>query len=83
MSSSEDESWGKASKVRDKLVEELIHDPRVSLIDIGYDPAEIAHSKQIAVRVHFRRESDKEASRLPSEIDGIKIMKLVGDYSLE
>ncbi len=79
----ETEAWSKVTRVRDILIEKLLDDPRVSLIDIGYDPADRADSKQVVVRVHFSQESDLQAVELPTEIDGVNIHKMVGDYKLE
>jgi hypothetical protein len=71
-----------ARQARDKLVSLLLDDPNVSLIDIGLDP-EPAGGGQVVLRVHLRRLSDRPATSIPADVDGIPVIVLGGDYQIE
>lgn len=72
--------WARAVKVRDRLVDQVLDDPDVSMIDIGVNPHDQAGT--LAVRVHLRR-GDGSRLYLPSAIDGIPICTVHGDYVLQ
>lgn len=73
----------KARRARDVVARQLLSHPDVSLIDIGYDPESTGSPRRLAVRVHVRRMLDLEALEIPSEIDGIPVCIMAGDYHLE
>jgi hypothetical protein len=85
MSQDDSEFWTRARRARDKLVDQFINHPDVSLIDIGYDldPESGAATDRIVLRVHMRRSLAREALGLPAEIDGIPVRVVVADYRLE
>lgn len=86
MSHRNSEFWTIARRARDKLVDQFLDHPDVSLIDIGYDPdAEGGgHAEHIVLRVHVRRPLTREEVGLPAQIDGIPVrVMVVGDYRLE
>ncbi len=84
-------------RARDQLAAQLLNQPGVSLVDIGYDPE--AHNPEpqaqdqasqehrsppaVVVRVHLRHTAAAEDLAIPAEIDGIPVRVLSGDYRLE
>jgi hypothetical protein len=85
MSSQSSEFWSKARRARDKLTEQFLRHPEVSLIDIGYDSeAENEETAQrIVLRVHVRRPLTREALGLPAAIEGLPVRVVVADYKPE
>lgn len=88
MSSKNSEFWNRARRARDKLVDKFLDHPDVSLIDIGYGPAEQGESsEEIVLRIHVRQNWLKakpgERTAFPEEMDGISIIVMPGDYRLE
>ncbi len=85
MSKTDSEFWIKARRAHDKLTNQFLDHPDVSLIDIGYDldPAGGEATERIVLRVHVRRSLARESLDLPEEIDGIPIRVVVADYRLE
>jgi hypothetical protein len=62
-------------------------DPAVTLVDTGLDPSSpIAAANQV-LRVHVSTPDAidrlRRAGRLPSEIGGVSVIAVVGDYRLE
>ena len=88
MSQQDAEFWARARRARDKLADQFLTHPAVSLIDIGYDldPESGAPTGQIVLRVHVRRSSAAQALALvpcPAEVDGIPVRVVAADYRLE
>lgn len=85
MSQADSEFWMKARHVQDKLADQFLDHPDVSLIDIGYDldPESGGTTERIVVRVHVRRPRTREALGLPPEIDGVPIRVVTADYRIE
>jgi hypothetical protein len=85
MSQKNSEFWNRARRARDKLVDQFLDHPDVSLIDIGYDPDREGggNAERIVLRVHVRRPLTSEEVGLPAQLDGIPVRVLVGDYRLE
>jgi len=85
MPKEDSEFWNKARRARDKLADQFLDHPDVSLIDIGYDPDREGggNAERIVLRVHVRRPLTKEELDLPAQIDGIPVRVLVADYRLE
>ena len=85
MSQKNSEFWKRARRARDKLADQFLDHPDVSLIDIGYDPDPEGggNARRIVLRVHVRRPLTSEEVGLPAQIDGIPVRVLVGDYRLE
>jgi hypothetical protein len=52
------------------------------MIDMGFD-RHPSGGDQIVLRVHVRRSSAAETLQLPTEIDGIPIRIMAGDYRPE
>jgi hypothetical protein len=67
--------------------EQLGADASVALIDIGLDPAEPTARRKPVVRLHVRTKDAVERlrreGRLPSEIEGVKVVTIVADYRLD
>jgi hypothetical protein len=84
MSQEDSELWTRARRARDKLVDQFLDHPDVSLVDIGY-PMERGQitKKELVLRVHVRRSLAREALGLPTEIDDIPVHVVVADYRLE
>jgi hypothetical protein len=88
MSHRNSEFWNKARRARDKLADQFLDQPDVSLIDIGYAPAAQAESsEEIVLRIHVRQSwlkaKPEERIAFPEELDGIRIFVMPGDYLLE
>ena len=85
MSQANSEFRHRARRARDKLADQFLNHPDVSLIDIGYDPDQKGrgNAERIVLRVHVRRPLTLEEVGLPAHIDGIPVRVLVGDYRLE
>jgi hypothetical protein len=82
MTSSPSQSlWVKAYQARDKLVEQFLSHPEVSLIDIGYEPGPAASA--IVLQIHLRRPEAKKLLSLPNAIDGIPVRVIIADYKIE
>jgi len=74
----DDEAWASLEKARDALAAELLDWPVVAMIDIGKDEAQ-----GIAVlRVHVRGPAGM-VTGIPTEVAGIPVQVLSGDYRLE
>ncbi len=75
-----------AKKARDKVAAQLLQDPRVSLIDIGWEAAQAAgpgQQRRLAVRVHLKSEEAKKQVAIPEQVDGIPVRVIVANYQLE
>lgn len=85
MKNKNSELWTRARKVRDKLADQLLGHPEVSLIDIGYDtdPGLVDPYKHIVIRVHVKRPAAKVSVEVPAEIDGIPVQVIIAGYKLE
>jgi len=85
MSPENSEFWDKARQARDKLTDQLLNHPGVSLIDIGYEVNEKGQkiSNHIVLRVHIRQASIRETLKLPAEIEGVPVRVVIADYKLE
>jgi hypothetical protein len=73
----------RARRAQEKLVEQVIDHPDVTLVDIGYDLENPASPEHIVLRAHVRRPVTKSALGLPDEIDGIPVVLIAGDYQEE
>lgn len=82
MSQPEAERMRRARQALDILVQTYIHHPEVSMIDMGFD-RHPSGGDQVVLRVHVRQPSAVEALQLPTEIDGIPIRIIAGDYRPE
>jgi hypothetical protein len=88
MSQRNSEFWKRARRARDKLADQYLEHPQVSLIDIGNAPAEQRKSsEEVVLRVHVRESwlevKPEERVTFPEQIDGIPIIVIPGDYRLE
>ena len=83
MSTENSELWARAYKARDKLVEQFLEHPEVTLIDISSELEKGKSEERIVLRVHVRQPAAKQALGLPEEIDGIPVRVMTGDYRLE
>jgi hypothetical protein len=76
------EPMRRARQALDILVQTYIHHPDVSMIDMGFD-RDPSGGDQIVLRVHVRQPSAAKALQLPTEIDGIPVRIMAGDYRPE
>jgi hypothetical protein len=79
------EFWDQARRAQDRLVDQYLDHPEVSLIDIGYevDPQGQKTSDRIVLRVHVRLPSSREVLNLPTEVEGIPVRIVIANYKLE
>lgn len=89
MSRENSEIMQKARRGRDRLVSQLIHNPDVTLIDIGFPPdtATGYQTDEMVIRVHVRahwfESRPEERPDIPDEIEGIRVVVIPGDYHLD
>jgi len=87
MSQADSEFWSRARRARDKLVDQFINHPDVSLIDIGYAPERGETTEEIALRIHVRehwvKAKPEERVAFPKQVDGIPVVVMLGEYQLE
>lgn len=83
MSLPDSEFLARAYQARDKLVQQFLNRPEVSLIDIGYELENPDEPRRIVLRVHVRHPAAKQTLGLPEEIDGISVRVISGDYRPE
>lgn len=88
MSQRNSEFWNRARRARDKLVDQFLDHPDVSLIDIGYAPAKQGKStEEIVLRIHVRENwlkvKPEERVAFPEQISDISVIVMLGDYQLE
>ncbi len=74
----------RARRARDRLADQVLSLPGVTLIDIGADPEGRPGegSDRIVLRVHIRP-SAKGKLAIPAEVDGIPVRVMVGDFKPE
>lgn len=72
--------WEKARRARDRLVAQVMSHPGVRIVDIGIDPQ--GKSSTPVLRVHVRQ-AHMDTIKLPSQIDGIPVHVIQGDYTPE
>ena len=77
------ENLERAQTARQKLANQFLDHPEVSLIDIGYDSESRDRKEQIVLRVHLRQTAAQEKLQIPAEIDGIPVRVLYADFRLE
>lgn len=81
------EFWTRIRQAQDKLVDQFIHHPDVSLIDIGYAPEHKEMPKEVVLRIHVRerwmKAKPEERVAFPDQVDGIPVIVMPGDYRLE
>ena len=81
------EFWDRARRARDKLVDQFIDHPDVSLIDIGYAAERIEGTEQVVLRIHVRerwmKAKPEERVAFPEQVDGIPVAVMLGEYQLE
>ncbi len=82
MKTSSDEFMDRAIRAKDKLAAQLMGDPTINLIDIGYDLQSPENPQPVVLRVHTRSPV-RAASTIPDEIDGIPVKLVIADYKEE
>jgi hypothetical protein len=80
--------WENARCARDKLANEYLEHPDVSLVDIGYPPEKTEENNELVVlRVHVTEHWFKlpvaERVAFPGEVDGFQVVIIRGDYRLD
>ena len=87
MSPQEAELWSIARRARDKLADQFLDHPDVSLIAIGYAPEVDEGTRSIALRIHVRerwfRSKPEERVTFPADVDGIPVVVVPAAYRLE
>ena len=82
------EFMNRARRARDKLVDQFLDHPEVSLIDIGHAPKEQGgKTDQLVLRIHVReswtKARPKDRVAFPDQVDGIPVVVIPGDYQIE
>lgn len=74
-----------ARRAAEKIEEQFLFHPLVSLIDVGTDPspATVALAGRPVVRVHLRKPVSRQIMNLPDDVDGIPVRIIIADYKLE
>jgi hypothetical protein len=75
--------WETARKAQNKLVQQYLIHPDVTMIDIGYlDAAD--NTEQIALRIHVRGQwfdsPPEQRITFPDQVDGIPVAVVRGEY---
>jgi hypothetical protein len=88
MVQSDSEFWERARRALDKLVDQFLDHPDVSLIDVGYAPAEQGESsEEVVLRIHvgerWLKARPEERVVFPERVEGIPVVVIPGDYRLE
>ncbi len=88
MSQTNPEFWNRARRARDKLLGQFLDHPDVSLIDIGYAPADQGEgTEEVVLRIRVRERwieaKPEERIAFPEQVDGIPVVVMSGDYRLE
>ena len=85
MSTADSEFEARARRALDKLSEQFLDRPEVSLIDLGRDlgPDSARPADQLVLRVHIRKEAAGQSLGIPRQVDGIPVCVIVADYQLE
>lgn len=77
----------RARHARDKLVDQFINHPDVSLIDVGYASERGEKTEEVVLRIHVRERWMKakplERVAFPKQVDDIPVVVMLGDYQLE
>jgi hypothetical protein len=79
----ETELWASAQQAQDKLAQQLLSHPEVSLIDIACEPESEGRFSKLVLRVHLRQLAAGQAPAIPEELDGIPVRVVFGDYRIE
>jgi hypothetical protein len=87
MSEEDSEFWIRARRARDKLVDQFLEHPDVSLIDIGYTmEGDETSEKEVVLRIHVQERWMKakpdERVDFPDQLDGIPVVVMLGEYRL-
>ena len=72
--------WAKARAARDSLEAAIIHDANVRMISIGLDPEQQSDLPVLLVHV---RDSNALSSTIPTQMDGIPVRVVYGDFHVE
>jgi hypothetical protein len=82
MAPQDSEFWTKARQARDKLANQFLSHPEVTLIDLSYERGKGKPTEQLVLRVHVRQPVDMQALGLPDEVNGLPVRVVVGEYHL-
>lgn len=81
------EFWINARRAQNELSEQFLHHPDVSLIDIGEPPESSWLRGTIVLRIHVRdrwmQASPEERLAFPTEVNGIPVVVMPGEYQIE
>jgi hypothetical protein len=76
--------WAEARRAQDKLVQQFLDHPDVTLIDIGYAGEENKPSQPIVLRIHVRdrwfKARPEERVAFPEQVNGIPVVVIPGEY---
>ena len=77
----------RARGARDKLVDQFINHPDVSVIDISHAPERGEETEEVVLRIHVRerwvKAKPEERVAFPKQVDGIPVVVMLGEYRLE
>lgn len=75
------EQEARLHKALEKLSNEYLHHPDVSLIDMGLNTQEGRFTDQVVLRIHVRRQVNPNDNMLfPKDVDGIPVIVMHADY---
>jgi hypothetical protein len=84
MSSRDSTLWAQARRARDKLVEQYINHPDVTLIDIGHAQGD---GGAVVLRIHVKwrwlQARPEERTAFPKQVDDIPVHIISGEYRPE
>jgi len=87
MSQEDPEFWTRARRARDKLVDQFLDHPDVTLVGIGNAPERGEETGEVVLRIHVRERWTKakpeERVAFPEQVDGIPVVVVLGEYQLE
>jgi hypothetical protein len=67
----------------ERLSQQFLNHPDVSLIDIGLNIEDGRPTNEVVLRIHVRRTGAGDHWPFPRQIDGIPVIVMYGDYKPE
>jgi hypothetical protein len=81
------EFQARVRRAQEKLMNQFLNHPDVSLIDVGYAPEGEQVRGQVVLRIHVRdrwvQARSEERVTFPTQVDDIPVIVMRGDYQLE
>ncbi len=75
------------TRALEKLIAQVMNDPDVTMIDVGYEPGKELIAENIALRIHVRQRwmdaRQEDRTTFPDQVDGIRVIIIPGEYRME